>query len=145
MGLKLELLEIHPKNTNELSLFIKDLGDEQDSFRYFKNRGLEAIKNHIYTFLLLESSISVGYGHLDLEDSVVWLGIVVKKEHQGKGLAKIIMHTLVNKAEELGLKSIQLSVDHDNKIAIALYQKFGFELTKKAERFSIYKKHYFKT
>ncbi|EAR02775.1 GNAT family N-acetyltransferase [Maribacter sp. HTCC2170] len=140
MGLGLDVLQISQKNTSELVSFIKNLGDEQESFRYFKSRDVKALENHVFTFLLLLDKTPIGYGHLDAEDNIIWLGIVVKKEYQGKGFAKEIMLVLIDKAKELGLDSIQLSVDNDNVRALALYKRFGFEVVSENEGYSILRK-----
>tara|TARA_R110001583_G_scaffold82491_1_gene218775 strand:- start:12562 stop:13863 length:1302 start_codon:yes stop_codon:yes gene_type:complete len=128
MGIGLQVLPVTLKeNINRLESFIKELDKEQESFRYFKNRDLKALKNHVFTFLLLHGGITVGYGHLDKEGNTVWLGIVVKQEYQGKGYAKKMMQILIDKAKSLGLNSIQLSVDDKNKKALGLYKQYGFE------------------
>lgn len=140
MGLDLKVLQISQENTSKLTSFIENLGDEQESFRYFNSRGLEVLENHVFTFLLLHDKTPIGYGHLDEEDNIIWLGIVVKQEHQGKGFAKEIMQILVNKAQELRLGNIHLSVDNDNQRAIALYERFGFVVVTKKEDYSILRK-----
>lgn len=142
MGMKPEILEVNAGNIEALSSFIQELRDEQNSFRYFKKRDLSVIKNHVLTILLLDSKKPIGYGHLDQENEIVWLGIVVKKNYQGKGLSKIIMNVLLRKAEEKGLKSIRLSVDNDNDKAIGLYKRFGFTLLKAKKTHAIYQKRF---
>lgn len=145
MGLGFHILHLTQENISKLESFINSLGNEQKSFRYFDTRGWEVLKNHVCTFLLFQKNTPVGYGHLDSEDNIIWLGIVVKEEHQGKGFAKEIMQILVNKAQELKLKNIQLSVDNENKKAISLYQKFGFEIVTKNEINTIMKRKIFQT
>jgi ribosomal protein S18 acetylase RimI-like enzyme/sugar phosphate isomerase/epimerase len=140
MGVDPQLLEISQRNTGKLISFIDSLDDERRSFRYFGNRSLSVLDNHEYTCLLMYKGIPVGYGHLDNENGIVWLGIVVKKEYQGRGYSKQIMSALVGRARELKLENIQLSVDNDNIKAIALYERFGFELIAKKEHYSILKK-----
>lgn len=140
MGVETEIFEVHTGNTELLSLFIKELQNEQESFRYYKNRSLKAIKNHVFTMLLLHSNKPIGYGHLDQEGDIVWLGIVVKDKYQGKGLSKIIMDALLHKAKEKGIENIQLAVDNDNKKAISLYKKYGFIFLKEEKNHTIYQR-----
>ncbi len=140
MGLEGEILEISNDNYTALSAFIESLNEEQESFRYFKTRGREALENHLFTFLALQDNTPVGYGHLDGEAGVVWLGVVVKQEYQGKGLGMRIVEFLIEKAKELELPAIQLSVDNSNERAINLYNKIGFELLQKKDAISIMKK-----
>ena len=86
MGVGIELLEVSQRNTGKLISFIDSLDDERKSFRYFGNRSLSVLENHEYTCLLMYSGTPVGYGHLDKEDGIVWLGIVVKQEYQERVL-----------------------------------------------------------
>lgn len=140
MGIVPEILVINNENKEILSEFIKDLDKEKDSFRYFKNRSLDIIENHLLTILLLDSGKPIGYGHLDQENEVIWLGIVIKSSYQGKGLANKLMETLLSKGEEKGVRRIRLSVDNNNEKAIGLYEKFGFEFLKVGETYSIYQR-----
>lgn len=140
MGVELDILEISVNNSAELASFINTLGEEQESFRYYRHRDLEVLRNHLFTCLLMHEGSSVGYGHLDLEDEIVWLGIVIKKEYQGKGLAKEIIRALISKAVEKKIENIHLSVDNDNKRAIKLYESFGFEVVSKKDDYSILRK-----
>lgn len=140
MGLNLEFLEIIPTKPEPLQEFIDKLGAEEESFRYYKSRSLDVLQQHRYTCLATYEGKSIGYGHLDLEEGVTWLGIVVVREYQGKGVAKQIMTALLNKAEKLGLSYIQLSVDITNDKAIKLYERFGFKKISRRNGYIIFKK-----
>lgn len=48
-------------------------------------------------------------------------------EHRGKGLGKMILHALIEKAKFLGFESIELETASVLKEAIGLYQKLGFK------------------
>lgn len=56
--------------------------------------------------------------------------IGVAPEARGQGLGKTLLTTFVDAARSAGYKSVVLSVETDNLAAIALYTKFGFEITK---------------
>jgi ribosomal protein S18 acetylase RimI-like enzyme/sugar phosphate isomerase/epimerase len=140
MGVALEIIEISHENYSLLSAFIQNLGEEKISFRYFETRGEEVLKNHVFTFLAFQNGTAVGYGHLDREDGIVWLGIVVKKEFQGQGFGAKIMQILISKGKALKIKKIRLSVDNDNQKAISLYKKQGFEIISKQKKNSILQK-----
>ena len=119
----MQFLPIDEYNIFHLQDFIETMGDSSNSFRYYNNRSAEeVIKNHMTTFLLFDG-LSVGYGHLDVEDDKVWLGICVKENHRGKGHGKNIMQKLVTSHDG----DIHLSVDKDNKEAINLYKLFSFK------------------
>ncbi len=140
MGVEFSTVEINEKNQDLLIAFLAGLDNEQLSFRYFKNRSIEAIRAHLFTCLLEAEGESVAYGHLDKEADRVWLGIVVKQEFQGKGYAKKIMQVLIDKGKELRLNNITLSVDLNNEKAAGLYQRFGFRVISKNQKHTIYQK-----
>ena len=111
-----------------LQQFIDEAGTSLKSFRYFQNRPLEIIKNHLCSFLLLDEEEPVAYGHLDKEKETIWLGIAVSEKHIGIGLGVIMMNQLITFAKQNKVKEIKLSVDNDNISAIKLYEKLGFKL-----------------
>lgn len=56
------------------------------------------------------------------------LGISIRKQHWGIGLGSEVMEYLISWAKSNGItKRIELLVREDNKIAIKLYEKYGFE------------------
>lgn len=114
-----------------LSNFLKNAGKSLNKFRYFRNRHLSIISEHIYTILILENNNPVAYGHLDPEQDIVWLGICVSEKATGKGYGGQIMMKLISQATKIGLNEIFLKVDSNNTKAISLYQKYFFELTSK--------------
>ena len=122
----MNFLKIDKNNVDKLESFVKTIGSSADTFRYYAKRTpSEAIANHLVTFLLFDGD-SVGYGHLDEEDGVVWLGIIVKESCVGRGYGKSIMEELINSYDG----NICLTVDGDNNAAIGLYKKLGFVVTK---------------
>lgn len=111
--------------------FIDNAGSANDTFRYFKNRSLDCMHNHIITLLLIdENDMPIGYGHIDLEDETNWLGISISENSQGHGFGMTIMTELIKLAREKQLQFIQLSVDKANKKAVNLYEKVGFKFKK---------------
>jgi len=115
-------------NIKQLEDFIKSIGTSSRSFRYYNSRDISIIKNHITTFLLYDNKF-VGYGHLDQEDSKVWLGICVTQGSLGKGYGQKIMQRLIDSYNG----TINLSVDQDNHRAIALYKLFNFLETHRSD------------
>jgi len=114
------------RDSQILQEYLDKLGDEKKKFRYFNTRDLSVIKNHLVTLLVIENEIPIGYGHLDLFDDTVWLGVSVQFQQQGKGVGNYLIESLLNKARKLNLKEITLTVDLNNKIAQNLYKKFNF-------------------
>tara|TARA_R110000824_G_scaffold216193_2_gene402813 strand:+ start:13722 stop:14132 length:411 start_codon:yes stop_codon:yes gene_type:complete len=132
----MRFLKINRHNLNLLEHFVSTMGEASKSFRYFeKHNPREVVHNHLVTYLLYHGS-SVAYGHLDVEDDIVWLGICVKPSYQGKGYGKTMMEKLIKSTT----KPIQLSVDKENKRAISLYEKLGFNIFNEGESI-FYMKH----
>lgn len=56
-------------------------------------------------------------------------------EYRGKGLAKELAFCVIRAARDRGLETISLEVLCDNKPAVALYRKVGFEIVRKLRSF----------
>lgn len=125
----MKFLEVHKNNTECLAGFIDKVGVSSEHFRYYNDRDVSAVKNHIVTLLLYDKQF-VGYGHLDQEDGKTWLGICVKEGCYGKGYGKKIMDRLVDSYDG----DIYLSVDATNTRAIELYGLFSFIETHKSDK-----------
>lgn len=67
-------LELNKGNISMLNQFLSNAYDIQNSFRYYSVRPTSVIEDHLYTVLLITNKEPVGYGHLDPENSTVWLG-----------------------------------------------------------------------
>lgn len=55
------------------------------------------------------------------------IAIALYQEYRGRGIGRIMMETVMKAAKELGYEQAELEVIADNKGAIALYEKLGFE------------------
>lgn len=123
------ILEIDRTNSNNVELLekcIASMGNSNESFRYFKSRPISVIDNHLCTVLLLLNNEPIGYGHLDKEENDVWFGIAITQAFLGQGNGNIIIRYLIEKADDLKLPEVKLSVDKNNVQAIKLYNKYGF-------------------
>jgi len=137
--LHMKFVSIKYPDTDLVKKFIDNAGNSLLAFRYFNSRGLDVIKNHVHTALIVdENNMPIAYGHLDFENNTVWLGTAVSEAHTGKGLGKSMMAHLIELANNQHIKSIRLSVDNDNVRAINLYTSFGFKLTEKKENIRFY-------
>lgn len=124
---------INNKNIYLLERFIKL--NNSKNFRYFENRNINIIKNHIITLILTDKNENIiGYGHLDFEENI-WLGICVCENYRGKGFGKKIMNYLLEYAKNNNIKKIYLTVDKDNIIAKNLYEKNKFIVEKETDNF----------
>jgi [ribosomal protein S18]-alanine N-acetyltransferase len=53
--------------------------------------------------------------------------LAIHPQYQGQGLGKLLLNKLLYQAKILGLERATLEVRASNQIALALYQKFGFQ------------------
>lgn len=56
------------------------------------------------------------------------LGIALYQKYTGIGIGRKMIETILQIAKEKGLEQIELEVVADNKRALSLYQKMGFEI-----------------
>jgi sugar phosphate isomerase/epimerase len=134
----MQFTRINSSNTNLLEKFVSSAGKSLETFRYFSSRPFSIVKNHVCTWVIVESGQVEAYGHLDKEGDTVWLGIAVAEHAKGKGFGKKMMQRLMDAALALGLPKVKLSVDHVNAAAIKLYLDAGFRLIEKRETFGFY-------
>ncbi len=133
-------IRIDKNNKNILQKFLSTAGNSLITFRYFDKRNLNVLENHICTLILLENEHPVGYGHLDKENDIVWLGIAISESALGKGYGNKMLKKLLDTAIEFNLENINLSVDFDNTKAIHLYKKHGFVLQKTKNKTHFFQK-----
>jgi ribosomal protein S18 acetylase RimI-like enzyme len=120
----------------DVKKFCLSAGKSLEKFRYFKNRKYSIINNHYCTFVYYKDKDPIGYCHLDIEDNILWLGICVSENHLGKGLGKLMMIKLMDAFKsQKKFYYLYLTVDKDNYKAIDLYNKFGFYIIDKKEKY----------
>ena len=122
----MKLVSITYKDKPLIESFIKRLGDSAITFRYFQNRSLDCLKQHLVTYFLIDEECPVAYGHLDKEGNYIWLGLCVIEERKKQGLGKKMLNHLINFAKQNNISNIHLSVDKNNIQAQNLYTKFNF-------------------
>lgn len=54
------------------------------------------------------------------------LGIGILSEYRGQGIGEALIRAALEKAKQIGLTRVELTVREGNKRAIALYEKMGF-------------------
>jgi len=112
----------------EFQNFLNSVNKDTNHFRYFDKRTFDVFAQHIATVLIQKSRKTIGYGHLETENGVTWLGICVHPEYQNQSIGKTIMQALISQASASNIDNISLTVDHDNKKALKMYLSFGFKI-----------------
>ncbi len=136
-----------------ITVSIKDLDEifrlESNTFKkdaFFQNSILNLIINNTFFFKLINDDNSneiVGFIIIiqDREDRVNLINLVISKQYQNKGYGSHLLKYTLNKIKEMNnIEVIVLNVNSKNKVAIGLYQKFGFRIVQKIENYYRQKK-----
>lgn len=88
------------------------------------------LPNVSYVYLI--SDVIVGSIITDIGDNAPWIWtLCVDKQHRNHGIAKKLLATVHEKIKSIECKKISLEVGSSNKIAIKLYDSFGYKFEKK--------------
>jgi len=132
----------------------KDLDEifnlESNTFKkdaFFKNSILNLIINNTFFFKMINNDNSneiVGFIIViqDQEYRVNLINLLISKQYQNKGYGSHLLKYTLNKIKEMNnIEVIVLNVNSKNKVAIRLYQKFGFRIVQKIENYYRQKKN----
>ncbi len=127
---------------------LKDLDEifklESNTFKkdaFSKNSILNLIVNNTFFFKLINDDGSneiVGFIIViqDREGRVNLINLLISKQYQNKGYGSHLLKYTLNKIKEMNnIEVIVLNVNSKNKVAIWLYQKFGFQIGQKIENY----------
>ncbi len=95
-----------------------------------KNSIEEALNDSNYLFIkLVCDGKTIGYGGIMtvLDESDV-VNIAILSEYRGKGYGKMLLTRLETEAKIKGAVLLHLEVRQSNRVAIGLYEGFGFEI-----------------
>lgn len=81
-----------------------------------------------------EEVICYGGFHSVLDEAHI-TNIAVKSTERGKGIGRFLLATLIGKAREKGASTVSLEVKTTNKLAISLYESFGFKVAGVRKRY----------
>lgn len=89
----------------------------------------EVKENTLATYLVLTlDEVVIGFGGMWLiMDEIHITNVAVSPEHRGQGYSKTLINDMIKYAKEKGFQHMTLEVRVSNSVAIALYEKFGFE------------------
>ena len=78
--------------------------------------------------MLTLDEVVIGFGGMWLiMDEIHITNVAVAPEHRGQGYSKTLINDMIKYAKEKGFQHMTLEVRVSNSVAIALYEKFGFE------------------
>lgn len=91
----------------------------------------EQIDNGYEYYLIYKDNIAVGYFGLHIEKPQMTLSkLYLLKKYRGLGYGTKAMDFIIERAIELNLTKIILTVNRENRKTIKLYEKYGFSITK---------------
>lgn len=83
-----------------------------------------------YVVAVDEDDVVLGYaGLFTTGDDADVQTVAVAPTAQGRGLGRLLLHSLIRTARERGVSRLYLEVRSDNAPALALYERDGFERT----------------
>ena len=112
-----------------------DLPEPDDYLKKFRDSFLEADDSQREQNLLLMKAEGKIIGNLLLSKIPLETashrrsinGISVEEAYRGKGLSKVLLDYCIDFAKKIGVEYLDLGVFTENKNAIKLYEKYGFE------------------
>ncbi len=101
--------------------------DEENYWRYITTT------DNVYFYKIYNDDILVATMHLELDNYVLYMSVVVFPEHQKQGIATTMLKDI--QAGKLGLDFdiIQVSIDEKNIASIKLFESVGFVCVGKDE------------
>lgn len=114
-------------NIEDLEKIKNVLEEEFDDFWNYSILKNE-LKNPNATYFVLKNGIEIiGFaGYIKILDTAEITNIVIRKKNRGHGFSKVILQHLTTYCKTQNIKQINLEVNSNNKIAINLYEHFGF-------------------
>mgnify|MGYP000619918761 CR=1 FL=1 len=109
---------------------IKDiLTTEFDDFWNYEILKSELESNNSYFFVAKNiSGEIVGFSGIKIIlDEADIMNIVIKKTYRNQGIGTLLLENLILLAKDLNISTLFLEVNEQNKPAIHLYEKLGFE------------------
>lgn len=123
-----KLVNLETKNLiREPEEFTMTLNEE----RSFIRRVMHSINEYIFVAVFEDRIIgTIGFRSSGFKRIThrVSIGMSILQEFNNLGLGTIMMDTIIKKAKKVGKLKIDLEVREDNKNAIHLYEKFGFQV-----------------
>lgn len=131
----IEIVTVNVENQCEIySSFLSNIANL--NFRYFNNRSIACLDNHIQTVVLYDTKQKkyIGYAHIDYVEKY-WLGIYIDDYYQGKKLGSLLLKYLLQHNKVYKINAIHLTADVNNEIAIKLYKQNSFNIIKTTDKY----------
>ena len=94
--------------------------DEENYWKYITST------DNVYFYKIYKDDILVSTIHLELDNCVLYMSVVVFPEHQKQGIATTILKDIQAGKLELDFDKIQVSIDEKNTASINLFESAKF-------------------
>ena len=94
--------------------------DEENYWKYITDT------DNVYFYKIYKDDILVSAIHLELDNCVLYMSVVVFPEHQKQGIATTIVKDIQAGKFELDFDKIQVSIDEKNTASIKLFESAKF-------------------
>lgn len=93
---------------------------------------LDGLDSQSYHSIAYENDIAIGVARLALveDNNSVMARVAIKQKYRGKGIASKLVNSLIAKAKELKINSIEI---HAHEYLRKYYETFGFQYIKEVE------------
>ena len=118
-------IKIEKMNLNELQEILISDFDDFWSFSTLK----EEVENENSSYIIgkINNEIIGFAGLKKIFDQADIMNIVIKKTYRNQGIGTLLLENLILLAKDLNISTLFLEVNEQNKPAIHLYEKLGFE------------------
>ena len=82
---------------------------------------------NVFFYKVFEEKSLVGTIHLEKNDNIIYMGILIFPEFQNAGLGTKVISDIKNDIFNLDFKKIEVSIDESNIPSLRLFEKSGFK------------------
>lgn len=119
---------IHTMKISDLDEIKENLKNDFNNFWNYQIFKEELANNNSSYLVLRYDENIVCYGGIKvILDEAELMNIVTKKDKRNMGFARFLLNELITISKEENCKKINLEVNENNKLAIHLYEIFGFK------------------
>ncbi len=101
--------------------------DEENYWKYITSTV------NVYFYKIYKDGVLVATIHLEADNRVMYMSLVVFPEYQKQGIATTILKDIQTGKLELDFNKIQVSIDEKNTASIKLFESAGFVFVGKDE------------
>ncbi|MBR6530999.1 MAG: GNAT family N-acetyltransferase [Clostridia bacterium] len=118
------LISVH--RSPEISRFISI--NEKKYFKYVTEA------ENVFYYKVFDSERLVASVHCELEDTTLFLSLLVIPDFQRQGIGTAILSDIKNGVLPIAFKKIYVSIDEDNSASLQLFKKAGFSQISKEDK-----------